>query len=76
MKNYYQIDRRNEDGTLADYYMILASSAQDALRRYLGGDYGDYQLSSCRINGKLVTTARCPEETSEYLEVSKAQLEN
>jgi len=73
MKNYYQIDRRNGDGTLANYYMILASSARDALRQHLRGDYGDYQLSSCRINGSLVTTARCPEETAEYLEVSKTQ---
>lgn len=60
MKRYYQIDRRNEDGTLVMYYMILASSAQDALKQYLGGDYGDYQLSARRINGGAGNNSQPP----------------
>lgn len=71
-KSYYQIDRRNSQGTLDGYEMIQAASAEDALKQYLGNDYDDYTITKARVDGLLVTTARCPEETEEYLEVMRA----
>lgn len=70
-KNLYQIDRRQENGELDRYDMVQASSLSDALRNYLGEDYADYEITQSRINGKILLTARCPEETSTYLEVTR-----
>jgi len=68
-KNWYQIDRRNGDGTLASYEMIQAQSLDDALRKELGTDYADYTISRRRINGNIAAKAECPAETASYIEV-------
>jgi hypothetical protein len=67
----YQIDRRRNDGGLDGYDMVKAANLNAALRDYLGEDYKDYTTSRSRINGKTVVAARCPAETSTYLEVSR-----
>jgi hypothetical protein len=71
-KNWYQIDRRNDDGTLASCEMIQAQSLDDALRKELGTDYADYTISRRRINGSITVKAECPAETASYVEVCRA----
>ena len=69
--NYYQIDRRDENGKLEGYDMVKSININTALQEYLGADYVDYKITQNYINAKLVITARCPHETSGYLEISK-----
>jgi len=72
MKTYtYQIDRRDAQGNLDGYEMIKAANITTALQKHLGADYPDYKTTKKRINGKLMITATCGQETSSYLEVSR-----
>jgi hypothetical protein len=71
-KNWYQIDRRNGDGTLASCEMVKAQSLNDAIRAELGNDYADYTISRRRINGSITVKAECPAETASYVEVCRA----
>jgi len=71
-KNWYQIDRRNANGTLASCVMVEAQSLDDAIRAELGSDYADYTISRRRINGSIAAKAECPAETASYIEVCRA----
>ena len=71
-KNYYQIDRRDGSGVLDGYEMVKAQNIDLALQAYLGSDYEYYTISKSHINGKVVITARCPQETSGYIEIFRA----
>jgi len=69
-KNWYQIDRRQDNGELDGYEMLQADTLDQALQLYLGDDYPDYTVTRALINGKTVLTATCPAETSGYLEAA------
>lgn len=69
--NNYQIDRRQENGTLDRYDIVKAKNFDEALKWYLGDDYENYSFEPKRVNGKTVITATYPEETSAYLEITK-----
>jgi hypothetical protein len=70
MNKNYQIDRRQESGELDRYDIVKGKSLNDALQGYLGEDYKDYSVSVKYVNGKKMLTAVCPEETSNYFEVT------
>jgi hypothetical protein len=72
MKSWYQIDRRNSNGTLASCVMVEAQSLDDAIRADLGTDYTDYIITKSRINGNIVLKAEFQAETASYIEVRKA----
>ena len=69
--NNYQIDRRDENGTLDGYEIIKATSIEDALKSYLGDDYASYDMTTGKINSKTVITARCTNETAGYIEITR-----
>lgn len=71
-ENWYEINRRQEDGTLDSYEMVRAKNLNDAVKNELGEDAKDYTITRSRVNGKVVITAKCPEQTAGHIEVFKA----
>lgn len=69
--NNYQVDRRDGNGNPDGYDIIKAHNFDEALKNYLKEDYTDYKFDKKHVNGKIVITASCPEETAGYLEISK-----
>lgn len=67
MKSWYQIDKKPNSGT----EMVQDTSMINALKNYLGSDFNDYKLTKSVINRRPMITAKCPKETSEYLEIQK-----
>lgn len=71
MKNWYQIDRRQDNGELDRTDMIKAKNFDEALKLYFKEDFSDYDFEKKRESGSTIIIAKCEIETSAYWEITR-----